>query len=95
MTLKRDHVCPNCDGRKIWNVRRAPAPGQLGYTSLPVAEIDQEGAGNFETLVCAGCGYTEWYAKDIDAFGRFAGESSRFDPVALVDDAASSAGPYR
>jgi predicted nucleic-acid-binding Zn-ribbon protein len=95
MTLRRDHVCPNCDGRKIWTVRRAPAPGQLGYTALPVAEIDGEGTGRFETLVCGGCGYTEWYAMDIDAFARFAGEGSKYDPVALVADPAKGDAPYR
>jgi predicted nucleic-acid-binding Zn-ribbon protein len=48
-------------------------------------------AGRFEAWVCAGCGYTEWYATRLEELAVLAGASTG---VRFIDRAAEG-GPYR
>ncbi len=96
MSLKRDLICPNCDGREIWRIEKML---ERGHGSLPQPMgvllersfwTGSEPRGNFETMICKGCGFTEWYAKDIS--------SLRPDPVNgvhLIVNDVEKAGPYR
>lgn len=72
--MKKTLQCPKCDSRKLWRIETMQERGQydrpapLGVT---MAERRwgkaQESVGKFETFICAGCGYTEWYAHDAAA----------------------------
>jgi hypothetical protein len=72
MTLKRDLVCPNCEGREIWRIETMRERGSRSDRQPPMGVTlerrlfgDATAQGKFETLICNGCGYTEWYARDI------------------------------
>jgi len=72
MTLKRDLVCPNCEGREIWRIETMRERGSRSDQQPPMGVTlekrffgDAAAQGKFETLICNGCGYTEWYARDI------------------------------
>jgi predicted nucleic-acid-binding Zn-ribbon protein len=95
MTLKRDLKCPNCDGHEIWRIETMNEHGPGGVRPLGVVleRTFLKGVklhGQFETLICKGCGYTEWYAKDIGFL--------RDDPVngvQLIVNDVEKEGPYR
>ncbi len=67
MSLKRDKICPHCQCRKRWHVERVRLyPRQ----PLPISlELRFAGAslalGGFEALICAECGFTEWYGTGL------------------------------
>lgn len=62
--------CPRCDGVELWNVRGMQfSEGTLIGSAEGVAQLD--------TLVCARCGYTRWYAgapQSIERFGEPCGK---------------------
>ena len=45
-------------------------------------------AGSFQVIICAACGYTEWYAYDIERLKDIPG-------VRRVGPNAENGGPYR
>jgi hypothetical protein len=45
-------------------------------------------AGSFQIAVCAACGYTEWYAYDLENIAKV-------DGARLVGADVGKAGPYR
>jgi predicted nucleic-acid-binding Zn-ribbon protein len=72
--------CPKCDGTKLYVCDNRQPDGEFSnvihpfvITTVPLGK-DAVGAksgtrhrthvGTYETWICAGCGYTEWYAKD-------------------------------
>jgi predicted nucleic-acid-binding Zn-ribbon protein len=71
--MRKNLVCPKCDGRKFWSIgtmhergdNNAVAPFNVTVESR-WAGLDVRAAGTFETFICAGCGYTEWYARGLD-----------------------------
>ena len=96
MSLKRNMVCPNCDGREIWRIEKMQERGHggslrpIGVTHERSFWTGPEPRGAFETLICRTCGYTEWYAKEIGFL--------RHDPVNgvhLIVNDVEKAGPYR
>lgn len=96
MTLKRDMVCPTCDGREIWRIERiferggGNAPQPFGVTLERDFWTGSEAKGHFEVLICRGCGLTEWYAKSTAHL--------RHDPVNgvhLIKNDVEKKGPYR
>ena len=96
MTLKRDLQCPNCDGREMWRLEtmmeRASGmqPQPLGVLLEPRVFGSALAHGTFETLICAACGYTEWYARAIKGL--------KHDPVNgvhFIKNDVEKAGPYR
>jgi hypothetical protein len=78
-SLKRDKVCPQCEHRKLWHVEKVLLPeidsstvrNVLGNRPAPlpvIAEATWSGVrttGQFEAFICAGCGWTEWYATGL------------------------------
>jgi predicted nucleic-acid-binding Zn-ribbon protein len=49
--------------------------------------------GTFESWICAACGYTEFYAKDLHDLERFAAEQP--NDIRIVDAASPARGPFR
>lgn len=103
MSLKRDLACPQCEGREVWHVAEMHERGEAAPFENPIAPMNivlqqrffrlYNGAGRFETYICRGCGFTEWYAIDM--------HDIKHDPqhgVRLLDGNKSDAdreGPYR
>ena len=67
MSLKREKVCPQCHHRKVWHIAKVQ---DFEAKELPIAvDVRWSGAhhhGGFETFICAGCGWTEWYAIELN-----------------------------
>src|SRR5262245_13579014 len=78
--MKNECVCPQCKGKKIYVCDNAQPGEESSnvirrfhVVTVPISQ-QQTGAaegsryrshvGNYETWICAGCGFTEWYAKD-------------------------------
>jgi len=76
--MKTTNTCPKCSGRKLFYIPEVHQPPEdNGWENQPfpfaVTAIDQSstkhgrydivGAGPVESVVCATCGYTEWYAS--------------------------------
>jgi hypothetical protein len=97
MTLKRDLICPNCDGREIWRIETMQERGHTGIQPQPMGVQlearffgDAQAHGKFETLICRACGYTEWYAREIGFL--------KHDPIRgvhLIKNDVDTKGPYR
>jgi hypothetical protein len=86
--MKRDLVCPNCEGRQIWKIEKLPEGAGVWHEKGPWGVFSPR--GNFELLVCKGCGFTEMYAVGI--------EGLKHDPaigVQLLDKGSVGGGPYR
>jgi predicted nucleic-acid-binding Zn-ribbon protein len=65
--MRRTLRCRRCDNRALWRVE--PVRERSAYCAeMPVAfDSRSAGIGHFELLVCASCGYAEWYAHDLPA----------------------------
>ena len=76
-------------------IKAGSAPNNRGSLIQPpvvayVADAQVRSAGSFRAHVCASCGFTEWYANDLDALTRAAGKAWNTKRVqATVPD------PYR
>jgi len=76
ISLRREKVCPQCESRKLWFISRVVVPvhdmHHMRQTPVPLAVTAEAGfasirhQGEFEAFICAGCGWTEWYATGID-----------------------------
>jgi hypothetical protein len=93
VTIKRDQLCPNCEGRLFLHVARVQELGGLNRaTEMTITHRrGAPGDGAFEQFICTGCGYTEWYAGDL--------QSVRPDPeqgIHLIDARTPDhEGPFR
>jgi hypothetical protein len=103
--MKKSQRCIKCDGRKIWIIEPFRVPdaeqGQHGRV-LPLVPHQSAEArsmfriptlspkGELDLLVCASCGYAEFWARGLDALKE--------DPSAgirLLDAGAKPEGPFR
>lgn len=76
MSLKRDLLCPHCEGRSVWHIAQMHERGEAGSFERPIQPFNvvlhekffklYNGIGTFETYICKQCGFTEWYAQGID-----------------------------
>ncbi len=55
MSLKRDKLCPQCEGRQVWWIEESPIAPEVA-----------QGRGTYEQFICARCGYVELYAQVQD-----------------------------
>ena len=78
--MRTSSKCPKCEGTKIFVCENKQPDHQyqnsivrFSVTTVATAGhgiLSKEGnedrtpVGFYETWICAGCGYTEWYAKD-------------------------------
>ncbi|MBX3189664.1 MAG: hypothetical protein KF819_21750 [Labilithrix sp.] len=97
--MKRTHVCPKCQSRKFLVQGEFQVPDQdssNGVDPFPaftfsVSTFDRSMIGAFETWTCAGCGFTEFYARDFQAL-----DISQSHGKVRYFDAAAPPGPvYR
>jgi predicted nucleic-acid-binding Zn-ribbon protein len=72
--MKKTLTCPKCDGRKIWRIDQLKEQtyGNMRrvdplHVSLKVGFWGAKGTGSFAVFVCAGCGYSEFYATGIES----------------------------
>ena len=54
----------------------------------PRTIVSRVAAGSFEVIICAACGYTEWYAYDLEGLAKIPG-------ARLVGPNTENGGPYR
>ncbi|MGZ3407004.1 MAG: hypothetical protein ACXVAN_11210 [Polyangia bacterium] len=97
MTLKRDLTCPNCEGREIWRIETMHERGRSSAHPQPIGIMlearmfgDADARGKFETLICNGCGYTEWYAKEIGFL-----KNDPVNGIHFIKNDVEKEGPYR
>ena len=99
--------CPKCSGRKfaVSAEFRQPLNGtsNLSYPSTAVTiEIKGHGmrvpdrritTGRFESWICLGCGYTEFYAHGLENLEALAKQHP--DQLRIVDAGPPEKTPYR
>jgi predicted nucleic-acid-binding Zn-ribbon protein len=103
--MRTTATCPKCSGKKIvvTELRHTNNVGEVGerIDAIPVVGIrvrrsltwDTKVVGTFESWICAACGYTELYAKDLGDVDKLAAE--RPTDVRIVDAAVPARGPFR
>lgn len=99
MTLKRDLVCPNCEGREIWRIETMRERGNSSELPPMGVTLEKrfrffgdaaEAQGKFETLICNSCGYTEWYARQIGHL-----KNDPVNGIHLIVNDVDEKGPFR
>jgi hypothetical protein len=101
--MKRTHICPKCDGRRIWVVEPFRVPSETARGAVLSVVPHQEDAkagffgmsrvnsvGRLDLYVCAGCGYSELYALDFENL-----RADNQTGVRLLDASSAPAGPFR
>ena len=70
MSLKKDTACPHCEGRVVAHIKTMKYDKR---DPLPVVVDDDwmgHPIGHFEAFICKKCGFTEWYARDVEELVR-------------------------
>jgi len=100
--------CPKCNGTKLYVCENQQPDddsvnciNRFVIVAVPFSQEDtgskhgseyRTHVGTYETWICAGCGFTEWYAQDpehlLEKVSKMRGSGVR-----VVDSAASA--PYR
>lgn len=101
--MKRHQRCIKCNGSTLWLVDPFRVPGEAAQGHELAVVPHQEGeraglfafakvrpVGRFELWVCASCGYSELWAKDLEALRESVG-----DGVRLIDASVAGEGPFR
>ena len=99
--MRSTQTCPKCAGKKFTVSTEFKLPDERSSNvtyPLPAITIQRSWAsrstsGKFETWICTGCGYTEFYAcgfEDLDALAR-----QHPDQLRIVDARPPEQGPYR
>ena len=99
--MKQNLTCPKCAGKKIWAIEKMEQPNYEYSNSVnpfpvvarAVTSRKRRAVGAFDVLICAGCGYTEWYARDFGDLEELA-EDPRHN-VRLLDGSGVHSGPHR
>ena len=75
--MRTHHRCPKCQGAKLYVCENRQPDRQYTTGYIPfcvVAANEPRNArtvvGTYETWICATCGYTEWFAKDVESLER-------------------------
>lgn len=74
--MRKTLTCPKCDSREIWVINEMKDRARRRQDIAPLAVVaaylpGMMGAqfvegGTFETWICVHCGFTEWYAKNVN-----------------------------
>jgi predicted nucleic-acid-binding Zn-ribbon protein len=104
--MRTTATCPKCSGKKIivTDLRHTHYSARRGESleTIPAVSVAVRGffggtrvCGGFESWICAACGYTEFYAKDLDLddVDRLAAQWP--EDIRIVDSAAPKRGPFR
>jgi len=108
-SVKLNNTCPKCESTRCWVMKQLghQQPGSTNDAApLPVAAFmvpaDKKGyfsfstfvkVGTFEVWVCAQCGFTEWYAVDVNE--KFDELAQRGDMDIRLVERDNSRGPFR
>jgi predicted nucleic-acid-binding Zn-ribbon protein len=79
--MRTTATCPKCSGKKLIVVH------ERGFLR------DTKVIGRFESWICAACGYTEFYAKDLADVDALASQWP--EDVRIVDSTVPRTGPFR
>src|SRR5262245_45108906 len=97
--MRATHVCPKCQGRKLYVIDPVRMPDEDGEIStVPFCAGALDGTklqiGRVEAWLCATCNYVEYYAND--ATKTLAALASRKGTnVRYLDGSGGSSGPFR
>jgi predicted nucleic-acid-binding Zn-ribbon protein len=103
--MRTTATCPKCSGKKIVvtdlcevrDNKGVPIPVLVGTIRMSIMgktiDAGKAGIGSFESWICAACGYTEFYAKDLGDVDALA--AARPDAVRIVDSTLPARGPFR
>lgn len=84
--------CSKCESTRFLVISPFQIPDSVNdfaITSLRVVlQRDRTGAGQFHAYVCLGCGYTEWYATDLERLEALGG---KLPNVQVIDVPATPA----
>lgn len=75
--MKNSLACPKCESRKLWQINGVRAHSDTDLLPLPVAVVTEttgsfikvhnvQTIGHYDAYICAKCGYTEFFADDIE-----------------------------
>jgi len=75
--MKSSSSCPRCEARIFYCVHKAGIPDHRysrtdSFRDLTLTGLDTDQAVGVEAWVCRGCGYTEFYARDLALLERMA-----------------------
>ena len=103
--MKTDLRCSKCDSRQLWVVQKVGHIESSLVRTMPVtaanfnffdgsvSETTHTKVGYFEAWICSQCGFTEWYARDVNerlaALSRVPGTGVQFY------NGPADSGPYR
>ena len=97
--MKSTHLCPKCQSRRFLVTGEFKVPDQdstNGIEPFPpftmkTGPYSRDCTGKFETWICAGCGFTEWYAVELQGLDPTQSEGN----VRFVDAGAPPGPAYR
>jgi predicted nucleic-acid-binding Zn-ribbon protein len=103
--MRTTATCPKCSGKKVIvaelrhrnaiddNMERIDRVPVVGFVVPGFLTTTINFLGRFESWICAACGYTEFYAKDLGDVDALAAKCP--EEVRIVDSAAPKKGPFR
>jgi predicted nucleic-acid-binding Zn-ribbon protein len=101
--MRSTQTCPKCSGQRlaVMDEFRQPEAGSSSTTVVVVVAIEAEGMfrgnagglGSFETWICLGCGYTEFYARRLKGIEALAEKHP--DRVRIIEPTSPKRDPYR
>ena len=66
-------LCPQCESRKLWRIDTVEVPTSSNMSQHQPLGVVMHGSffgprpvGKFEAVICAKCGFTEWYAVGLE-----------------------------
>lgn len=96
-------ACPKCSGKKLIVAElrdvQVPSEGPVRAYTIPAIGFnaglfsEAKTLGSFESWICAACGYTEFYAKDLGDVDELAAQHPA--DVRIVDSTDQTKGPFR
>ncbi len=106
--MKSTQTCPKCAGRKFATIDEFQIPdlrdrAERAAHGVPAVTIESKPdrwgktsattVGSLEQWICMGCGYTEFYTRDLEMVA----EAARQFPhrVRVVDAGPHKQGPFR
>ena len=98
--MRKTLICPKCGGRKLWQISSVKEVHSTmqGLRPEPIGIVYHRrwgvvtGEGYFEAFICAGCGFTEWYAHGFETL-----KEDRENGIHFINNEpdAGTAGPMR
>ena len=100
--MRSTQQCPKCSGQKFavteeFKTPHCDSPFRL-QSFHPIAVMtrngnDWEGLGKFSAWICLGCGYTEFYARNL---GNVVDLAQKYpDQLRIIDAEPPQRGPFR